>query len=160
MADIIIIVVGYVIALIHFFFLNKDRSKAKLIDILFVYSLVFQVGGIGVFLGFVPHVFFADKVAIGIGWPTGSPFQKEVGIHDGVWGLLGFLCIKYKNGFRAATAIGWALFMFGAAVGHVVQSINEGNFAEYNFLMIFVDFFVAFALPALLYLSYKNPLEK
>jgi hypothetical protein len=28
-----------------------------------------------------------------IGWPPGNPFQFEVGVHDGAWGVLGFLCI-------------------------------------------------------------------
>ncbi len=157
MADIIVIIVGYIGLLLHFYLSKKERNKARFIELLYVYSIVFQVGVIGFVFGFVPHVLFADAAAQGIGWATGSPFQTEVGIHDGVWGVLAFFCIKYKNGFRAAIAIGWALFMFGAAVGHVIESVSHGNFAEYNYLMIFVDFFVAFNLPLLVYLSYKNP---
>jgi Family of unknown function (DUF6790) len=38
---------------------------------------------------FIPQVFFADQSAKLIGWPTRSPFQVEVGVHDGAWGILG-----------------------------------------------------------------------
>jgi hypothetical protein len=34
-------------------------------------------GGIG---GFFGHVFISDSVAESIGWPTGNPFQLEVGL--------------------------------------------------------------------------------
>src|SRR5262249_51982096 len=45
----------------------------------------------GLPMGFIPRVFFPDQTARSIGWPTGSPFQFEVGLHDGAWGVLGFL---------------------------------------------------------------------
>jgi len=59
-------------------------------------------------------------IAQKIGWQHGSPFQIEVGIHGGVWSILGFLSLKLRNGFRLATIIGWSLFMFGAGVGHII----------------------------------------
>lgn len=160
MANIIVIALCYIGVYLHYYLSKVPRSRARLIDLHYVYSLVFQVGLIGLLFGFIPHVLFSDITAERIGWQAGSPFQIEVGIHDGVWGLLGFLCIRFKGGFRAATAIGWALFMLGAAIGHVVDLVKTGNTEEYNFLMIFVDFFVAFNLSVLTYLSYKNPVSK
>ncbi|MCZ2223035.1 MAG: hypothetical protein LC122_05330 [Chitinophagales bacterium] len=155
MLNIIAIILCYIGVYATYYLSKKERTTERLIELHYVYSLVFQVGIIGFVFGFIPHVIFSEFAANKIGWNT-SPFQIEVGIHDGAWGLLGFLCIKYKNGFRAATAIGWALFMLGAAIGHVVDFVKADNAAEYNYLMIFVDFFVAFNLPTLVYLDYKS----
>ncbi|KAA0210768.1 MAG: hypothetical protein OZ913_08200 [Ignavibacteriaceae bacterium] len=155
MTGIISIVLSFALAGIHLAISSQPRTRGRVIEIILVYALVFQVGVIGFIFGFIPHVFFADTTAQSIGWATGSPFQFEVGIHDGAWGVLGFLSIWFKKGFRIATGIGWALFMLGAAAGHVYHSVAFDNFAEYNFLMIFVDGFVAFELPILLWLNHK-----
>jgi hypothetical protein len=66
-------------------------QQGSVVHILLLYALVLGVGVIGLPLGFIPHVFFPDYAAQSIGWPTGSPFQFEVGVHDGAWGVLGFL---------------------------------------------------------------------
>lgn len=155
MTGIVSILLSFIAAGVHLLVSKKPRTKGRMVDVLLVYSLVFQVGVIGFVFGFIPHVFYADKIAESIGWATGSPFQFEVGIHDGAWGVLGFLCIWFKGGFRAATGLGWALFMAGAASGHVHQAIAYGDLAEYNFMMIFVDYFVAVLLPLLLWLDYR-----
>ena len=104
---------------------------------------------IGFVFGFIPHVFFPDFAAEQIGWPTGSPFQLEVGFHDGAWGLLGFLCIWIGGTFWLATGLGWTFFMLGATYGHIVQTVREGDYAPYNFLTLFSDGFIALWLPVL-----------
>lgn len=151
----VVIIVGFLAAAVHLGVTKPERSAGRVIDILLVYALVFQVGVLGFLLGFIPHVFFAEQAAKSIGWPPGSPFQFEVGIHDGAWGILGFLCIWYRGGFRVATGLGWALFMLGAAIGHVYQAATHGDWAEYNAFTIFTDGFVAVDLPILLYLYHR-----
>src|SRR6185369_15461140 len=61
-----------------------------------------------------------DRAAELIGWPPGSPFQLEVGFHDGAWGLLGFLSICIGGSFWLATGLGWSFFMLGATYGHLI----------------------------------------
>ena len=139
MVGITCIALGYILAAIHLAVRGRCPTRSEVVEVLLTYSLVFQVGVIGFVFGFIPHVFFADATAKAIGWAPGSPFQFEVGIHDGAWGVLGFLCLWFKGGFRVATGLGWALFMLGAALGHLYQTFAQGDFAEYNFLMIFVD---------------------
>ena len=97
----------------------------------------------------------ADAAAKQIGWPPGSPFQFEVGLHDGAWGVLGFLSIWIGGLFWLATGLGWSLFMLGACYGHIVQTVHEGNYAPYNFLTIFSDGFVGVWLLVLLYLYWR-----
>ena len=92
-----------------------------------------DVGVIGLPLGFIPHVFFADETARAIGWPTGSPFQFEVGVHDGACGVLGFLCIWIGGTFWLATGLGWALFMLGATYGHIRETVLEFRLCAVQF---------------------------
>lgn len=151
----IFVVVSIVGALAHLA-IRRPASRAAIIDIFLLYSLVFNIGFIGFFFGFIPHVFFADYAAETIGWQTGSHFQYEVGIHDGAWGILGFLCIWIRGHFWLATGLGWSLFMLGAAYGHLLDTIQNANYAPNNFFMIFVDALVAVLLLGLLALKYRE----
>jgi hypothetical protein len=90
-------------------------------------------------LGFTPNVFFTDQAAHLIGWPPGSPFQFEVGVHDGAWGVLGFICIWLGGLFWHPTGLGWSPFMLEATYGHIRQMVLEGNYVPYNFLTIISD---------------------
>lgn len=146
---------GVLIPLLVYFLSKKDRTKERLISLLLLYALIFHVGVQGFFLGLIPHVFFADMIAESIGWGKGSPFQFEVGLHDGAWGLLGFLSIWIKGTFWYAAGIGWSFFMLGAAFGHLRETILKGNYEIYNFYMIFIDAFIAFYLLLLIYMHYK-----
>ena len=140
----------------HLFISKEPRTRPRVIRILLLYALVIGVGVIGLPLGFVPHVFFADETARMIGWPPGSPFQFEVGVHDGAWGVLGFLCIWIGGTFWLATGLGWSLFMLGAAYGHIHQMVKHDNYAPYNFFTIFSDGFIAIWLLVLLYLYWRE----
>src|SRR5262245_54445795 len=114
MIGLIVALLSVLLPLIHLALSKRPRTRERTIDLLLRYALALDVGVIGLPLGFVPHVFFADETARLIGWPPGSPFQFEVGIHDGAWGLLGFLCIWIGGLFWLATGLGWWLFMIGA----------------------------------------------
>jgi hypothetical protein len=144
-----------VLPLVHLALSSVPRTPIRVVHILLLYALVLGVGVIGLPLGFIPHVFFADQAARLIGWAPGSPFQFEVGVHDGAWGVLGFLCIWIGGLFWLATGLGWSLFMLGATYGHIHQMVLEGNYAPYNFLTIFSDGFIAVWLLVLLCLYYR-----
>ena len=156
MLGLIVLLLSVVLPLIHLGLSREPKTRARVLQLLLLYALVLDVGVIGLPLGFVPHVFFADQAAHLIGWPPGSPFQFEVGIHDGAWGLLGFLCIWIGGLFWLATGLGWSVFMLGATYGHIYQTLREGNYAPYNLLTIFSDGFIALWLLGLLYLYYRS----
>ncbi len=155
MIGIMIALLSVLLPLLHLAFSRQPRTRGRVAHLLLLYALVLDVGVIGLFFGFVPHVFFPDRTAHLIGWPPGSPFQFEVGLDDGAWGILGFLSIWIGGSFWLATALGWSLFMLGAAYGHVHQTLAEGNYAPYNFLTIFSDGFIAVWLLLLLYLCHR-----
>ena len=154
MVALLVVLLSVLLPLAHLR-VSGPRTRVGVIHLLLLYALALDVGFIGLPLGFIPHVFFADQAAHLIGWPPGSPFQFEVGIHDGAWGFLGFLCLRIGGLFWLATGLGWSMFMLGATYGHLYQTLREGNYAPYNFLTIFSDGFIAVWLLVLLYLYYR-----
>ncbi len=150
----IIILLAALIATIHIFIRRNTLTKSSIINLYLLYFLVAGVGIVGG-IGFIGHVFFANQIAEMIGWPTGSPFQFEVGFHDGAWALLGFLCIFIRGNFWLATGIGWSFFMFGAAYGHIREAVLNGNFAPYNTGIILPDLLIPVLLLSLLFLQHR-----
>ena len=110
---------------------RKELSPLKVVEIILFYILFINVGLSGL-LAFYGHAFLADKVAASIGWATGSPFQLEVAVANLAFGVLGVLCIRFRDGFWLATGIGYATFLFGAAYGHISEMITAGNYAVNN----------------------------
>ena len=125
MIVVVMLLLSVLLPPIHLAITKGPWTRRNVLRLLLVYAFVFDVGAVGFLFGFIPHVFFADQAAELIGWPKGSMFQFEVGLHDGAWGILGFLCVFFGGGFWLATAIGWSFFMLGAA------SVRNGRFHRY-----------------------------
>lgn len=108
----------------------KPLSRELVFDRLLAYYCLI---GIGVYFcwNFVMHVFFGQMAAKFIGWED-SPFQFEVGTASLGFGVVGLLAFRSDFGLRLAAITGPAMFMWGAAVGHVQQMITEHNFAPGN----------------------------
>lgn len=155
MIGIAIALSSVLLPIVHLYASKVPRTPARVLRILLLYALVIDVGVVGLPLGFVPHVFFPDETARMIGWPAGSPFQFEVGMHDGAWGVLGFLCLFIGGTFWLATGLGWSLFMLGATFGHIRETVLKSDYAPYNFLTIFSDGFIALWLLLLLFLYWR-----
>lgn len=110
---------------------RNELSTLKVVEIILFYTFFINVGFSGL-LAFYGHAFLPDKVATSIGWATGSPFQFEVAVANLAFGVLGVLCIRFRDGFWLATGIGYATFLFGAAYGHIREIITAGNYAVNN----------------------------
>jgi hypothetical protein len=98
----------------------------------FLLSLLVISVGIASLIGFIGHIFFADRVAIDIGWATGSPFQQEVGFANLAIGILGITCIWLRGNYWVATVIAATIFLWGAAYGHITDIIVHSNYASGN----------------------------
>jgi hypothetical protein len=126
----------------------RPLSHAVVSRTLFGYFLLFSVGLANIY-NFVMHAFFGDVVARFIGWAP-SPFQLEVAFASLGFGLVGLLAFRAGLGFRAAAVTTPAVFLWGAAGGHLYQMIATGNFAPGNAGSVFwTDFLlpvVGFAL--------------
>ena len=118
MTFVVLGIAGFLLALIHVALQKQPRTRQRVADVLLQYAFAFPVG-IGGIVGFIGHTMRAGPVAASIGWPAGNPFQYEVAVANLAFGVLGLLCLRFRGGFWTATAIGWSIFLLGAAVVHL-----------------------------------------
>jgi hypothetical protein len=121
-------VVGITCSLVHH---RKNLSSKRVVDICLLYLLLVHVGLTGLW-AFFGHAFLSDQVAASIGWAAGSPFQLEIAMTNLAFGILGVLCMIFKDGFWLATGIGYSVFLFGAAFVHIREMVVAGNYAINN----------------------------
>lgn len=112
----------------------------------------FAAVGVWLFISGLGHVMIPDEIAESIGWPTGSPFQREVGFGDLAWGVVALLCVRVRGTMREAVAIGTGIFLWGAAGGHIYEMLAHDNSAPNNSgVMLYVDIVVPVVSIALLW---------
>lgn len=83
--------------------------------------------GVGSLYGFIVHAFFPISTAALIGW-SNSPFQFEVAMANLGIGLIAVIAFRASKGFRLATVIASACWLWGDALGHIYQMIAHQNF--------------------------------
>ncbi len=115
---------------------------------------LFPVGLMGLWAA-LGHLAFPAQAAAAIGWAT-SPFQFEVGVANLGIGLAGLIAAFWRDwGFRAAVAVMVSGFLGGAAVGHLVQIAETGNYAAGNAgPILYTDILTPLALLILLALTF------
>ncbi len=77
------------------------------------------------------------------------------------FGVLGLCSVRFRGDFWLATAMGFTLFLLGAASVHIRDIVQKGNLAEYNagaFLVI-GDIIVPVAILALVIVHRKLMLK-
>ena len=124
-------VLPVIIAIGHLALDSSSRPRERRLELFLVYLFGVGVAGSGIG-GFFGHVFISDPVAESIGWPTGTPFQLEVGVANLAVGILGIVAMGRRDGFREATVIAATVFGIGATLVHVMDVIDSGNLAPGN----------------------------
>jgi hypothetical protein len=114
---------------------RKPLPRGAIAEALFAWFLFFSIG-VSFLYNFVMHTFFGHMTAAFIGWAP-SPFQAEVGFASLGFAIVGFLAFRGERGLRLAAVVGPAAFLWGAAAGHVDQTITAGNFAPGNAGVVF-----------------------
>jgi hypothetical protein len=112
---------------------RQARTPARRIETFIVYLLAISVGANGLG-GAFGHLFLSDLVAESIGWPSGSPFQLEMGFANLAVGLLGILAISRRDGFRTAAILATTVIGVGATIVHLIDIVAAGNLAPGNTL--------------------------
>ncbi len=113
--------------------LSRDkapRTASRVVEVALLYLLVIFAGAGGL-MGALGHAFRGREIALGLGWPPGSPFQFEVAMANLAFGVLGVMCLWNRGGFWTATGVGLAVFLWGCAYGHF-QETRTGNYAPLN----------------------------
>jgi len=151
-------VIGLVAAGIAIAVKPGEVTSAKVIEELLAYFILFSVA-CSYLYNFVMHVFFGEMAAKFIGWAD-SPFQAEVGYASLGFAAIGLLAFRGDIAVRLAAILGPALFTWGAAVGHIHQIVENGNFAPGNAgVMLYSDILLPLLGFILLWLRWKTPLQ-
>jgi hypothetical protein len=130
----------------------RPRSTAVVIEKLLSWFVFWTIGVLYLYNA-IFHIFFGEMAARFIGWAD-SPFQFEVGTASLGFSALGFIAAFGSFDRRLAAILGSAIFMLGAAGGHVYQMITAHNFAPGNAGIIFwSDIALPFAGFVLLWLE-------
>jgi len=150
-----LLVVGLICSLISLFFKKGPLSKSVIVEAFVAYFFLFSIG-IGYLNNFLMHVVFAEYTAKFIGWAN-SPFQLEVGFASLGMGVAGLIAFKRNLSFRSAAFLPPALFLWGAAGGHVYQIIKTHNMAPGNAgAILWTDILLPVVGFALLYAQWKT----
>jgi len=151
------LIVGLIASAIALARAPKPLTAPVVVEALFAYFILFSIG-FSFFYNFVMHTFFGGMAARFIGWAD-SPFQAEVGFASLGFAVIGFLAFRGSFDLRLAAVISPALFLLGAAAGHIYNMITAGNFAPGNAGVIFyTDIVIPIIGFVLLWLQHRYPL--
>lgn len=129
------LVLGVLVALAAIARAPQPLRRAVVVEKLLAWHVFFAIGASYLY-NFVCHVFFGRITAAYIGWAD-SPFQFEVGTASLGFAVVGFLAAFRSFDLRLAAVLGSAIFLLGAAAGHVYQMVTAHNFAPGNAGTIF-----------------------
>ncbi len=132
---VVLLIVGLIFSAIALAGAEKPLTAPVIVEALFKWFLFWSIGVSYLYNG-VLHTFFGKMTAGFIGWAD-SPFQLEVGFASFGFAAVGFLATWRSFDLRLAAILGPALFLWGAAGGHVYQMITAHNFAPGNAGAIF-----------------------
>jgi hypothetical protein len=87
------------------------------------------VGAMGVGAGLVAISFLVAPVAMArtIGFGTADDFQREIAFANLGFALAAVLSLRADARGRLAVAAGYAVFLWGAIIGHVYEAVAHGN---------------------------------
>jgi hypothetical protein len=133
----------------------RRYTGAQVLETVLMWQLAFGLGLAFLWAG-AGHLLVPDRIAESIGWPVGSPFQREVGLWDAALGITGLLCLKFRGEFWIAVLTGAGLFSIGAGIGHVYELVTNGTTAPGNAgLVMYMDILYPLVLAALLVMVWR-----
>ncbi len=136
---------------------KKPRSLNRITELLLLWYLGVGIGVGSLFSGLV-QVISPEIVAQSTGWGY-SPFLREVGFANISYGILGLLAVRFRN-FWAPAIIAYAVFMWGAAAGHIYEIQQNANLSVGNAgTVLYLDILMPLFLIILL-LVYQKTLKK
>jgi hypothetical protein len=110
---------------------RQSQSPARRIELAIMYLLAISVGANGL-SGAFGHLFLSDMIAEAVGWPSGSPFQLEMGFANLLVGVLGLMAISRRDGLRTAAILATTIIGVGATSVHLWDIAATGNLAPGN----------------------------
>jgi hypothetical protein len=139
---------------IHLYNDDQPRTKKRVIELLFLYQLVFSVGSTS-FLAFIGLTIMPEYIADYTGWPF-CPFEQQLANVNLAFGVLGTLCIWLRGNFWIATSLGFSIWIFCDGIAHIVDMLVHNNYAPGNVgIPLYTDILVPVILIILLILHLR-----
>ncbi len=153
MAFLFFIVLAAAICVFRVIFTKRERNARNVLEIIVVTSVVTLIGFSCIMAG-LAHIFGGAEIAEQIGWQP-SPFEFEVGIANLAIGILGILCIWFRDEMLLAAVVAGSTWMLGNMVGHIRQMVIAENYSPGNAgIFIWVANAVTVAI-VILYVAYR-----
>lgn len=111
-------IVGIITAIVDLYMKGFPSDLSQICNVLLLHQFVVTFGCLGI-TGLFSNMIFADKNAKSVGWP-GGPFQIKYGFSQLGLGIMGIMCIWFRDGF-------W----LGAIVSMYIYGIS-GLWSHYN----------------------------
>ena len=128
------------------------RTRVRLIELFLLYQLVFNVG-ITSLVAFLGLTFMSDYMAHYLNWPI-APFEQELGSINLAFGVLGLLCIWFRQLFWVATILGFSIWILSDGIRHLY--LTPHNYAGNVGIMLYTDLIIPVLLLVLLFLYRKG----
>jgi uncharacterized protein DUF6790 len=150
--------IGLVVAVVKVLAVPRPRTPERIVEIFMRQYLLWCIA-LSFLCNFLVHTFFGDIAAPLIGWAP-SPFEVEVGTASLGFALVGFYALGRDTAVRLAAILGPAAFLWGAAVGHVIQIVRSNNFAPGNAgFILYTDILVPIIGFVLVWLAKRHPVR-
>ena len=148
-------VIGLIVAAVAVLRAPPPRSAALVVEKLIAWHVFFAIGA-AFLLNFVLPRLLRQAGRRLIGWQD-SPFQFEVATASLGFSIVAFLAAFRSFDLRLAAIVGPAIFLLGAAAGHLRQMLVAGNFAPGNAGTVFwTDILIPLFGLALLWLQARH----
>lgn len=137
-------VIGLLVAAVRVW-RHRGPRTALVVSELFLNNFILWAIGAGQAINFVMHSFFGDFAASTIGWAQ-SPFQLELAFASLGVAVIAFMLHGPKVQLRAKAAqvVALAIFGYGAAAGHVYQTmVNHDHAVNNGGLLLTMDVVIA-----------------
>lgn len=146
---VLIFALSVVGCLIHLYFDRRPIRAGRLVELILLYQIVFNVG-VASLLAFFGLIFLPDIVAEHIGWEK-SPFQHELANANLGYAVLGILAIWIRGHFWTAIILGVSVWLLGDAIGHLYHGYVLHNHSPGNTgILVYSDIFIPVILLTLL----------
>jgi nitrate/nitrite transporter NarK len=141
MPFIVLSVIALAGAAIHVHRDKQPRSRARTFEIFLVWWMAVGVG-VGSVFGSMFHFFDQVDTAKNIGFTNGDGgFQTEVGFADLALGVVGIMCIWFRDRFLLAAVVVLSIMYLGDAYGHLHQMwVNDNHARDNTGLVLWADF--------------------
>lgn len=141
----------FLLALILIIFHRAIRPRLKEAEIVYRWMAIFPLGFNALYAAFF-HAFLPIMTAHNIGFVP-SQFQYEVAIANLTMGILGIFSFNASDGFRLATVIAAACWLWGDAAVYIYQFTQRPN---YTWMQIGSWFAIDIFVPIILFICIFN----